>query len=158
MRKENIQTDHRECSDAAIRERMRRTRKGDEVLFNDRQEPLTVIESSDARKEWEVHFATEDGTEVVEFFTARSKSDLAFEKGDEIDAWDPPYVVREIEKHSSAASEDSNCSRLTLEGPRGGEYELWNSGGRTLFQRMSGNTQAWGFGSEVSWFQNQSQP
>ena len=135
---------------------MRQTTNGDKVLFNDRKQPLTVIESSDDRKEWEVHFTSEDGTEVVELFTAMSKTDLAFEEGDEIDAWDPPYMVSEIVEYTSAANRDSNAPRLTLKGPQGGEYELWHSHRGPLVQRTSGDTRAWGFGEEVSWFQNQS--
>jgi len=157
MREENTQTDHRELSDAAIKDRMRQATNGDKVLFNNRKQPLTVIESTDDRKEWEVYFTTEDDTEVVELFTALSKSDLAFEEGDEIDAWGPPYVVSEIVECTSAASQDSNAPRLTLKGPQGGEYKLWNSYRGPLVQRTSGDTQAWGFGKAVSWFQNQSQ-
>ncbi|MDL0123477.1 hypothetical protein [Halobacterium salinarum] len=154
MLDEDIQADHRELSDEAITQRMRRTQEGDEVLFNDRKEPLTVVECSDDRKEWEVHFLTEDDTEVVELVTALTKDHLAYEIGDEIDAWDPPYVITDIIEHSSVNSNpDAPC--LTLEGPRGGEYTLWHSHQGIKSRCTSGDAQTYQWGENVQWFQNQ---
>lgn len=156
MQDENVQADHRDLSDAAIAQRMRQAQEGDEVLFNKKEKSLTVVECSDNRKEWEVHFRTEDDTEVVELVTALTKEDLEYEVGDEIDAWEPPYVVTDIIEHSSVVDSDTNTPWLTLEGPRGGVYTLEHSHQGVKCRHTSGNAQTYQWGSNVQWFQNQS--
>lgn len=155
MLDEDIQADHRNLSDAAITQRIRRAQEGDEVLFNDREESLTVVECSDDRKEWEVHFLTEDDTEVVELVAALTKDDLAYEVGDEVDAWDPPYVVTDIIEHSVVDS-NPDAPWLTLEGPQGGQYTLWHSHRGIKCRCTSGDAQTYQWGESVRWFQNQS--
>jgi len=153
----NIQTDHRDLSDAVITQRMQQTCEGDKILFNDRKEPLTVIECSDDRKEWEVHFRTEDGREVVEVYPALSKDDLVFEVGEEIDAWKPHYEVTDIIEHSSRRGNDSNAPWVVLEGPQGGKYKLEHSLDGIKSRNVSDGTQLDPWGANVWWFQNQSQ-
>lgn len=155
MRDANIQTDHRDLSEAAISHRMQRTQKGDKVLFNDRKEPLTVIACSDDRKEWEVHFRTEDGRDVVEVYPAVSKDDLVFEVGEEIDAWKPHYVVTDILEQSSVSDDDSNAPWVLLEGPQGGKYKLEHSLEGIKSRNISGDTHPDPWGANVWWFQNQ---
>jgi len=156
MQDKNVQADHRDLSDTAITQRMRRAQVGDEVLFNKKKRPLTVIECSDDRKEWEVHFRTEDDTEVVEIVTALTKSDLEYEVGDEIDAWEPPYIVTQIIEHSSTVDNDPNAPWLALEGPQGGEYTLAHSHQGIKCRHTSGDVQTYQWGSNVWRFQNQS--
>ncbi|WP_256393743.1 hypothetical protein [Natronoarchaeum rubrum] len=156
MADSNTQTDHRTLSRAAIKERMLQTEKGDEVLFNSKEKPLTVVEPAEDVKEWEVYFEADDENEIVELYTARTRDDLVFEVGDEIDAWEPTYKVAEIEKLTSSSAKDPIDHTLCLKGPQGGEYVLWHSDRGVLFRCTSADRQLWN-GFKVDWFKNLTQ-
>lgn len=156
MSNTNNQVDHRELTQGAIKERIRKTKTGDRVLFNKRVEPLRVIECPGEMKEWEIDFTPDDFQIVTITRTARRKQDLPYEEGDEVEwqpgPWEPPYRVSDIYECQCTTCKDLDEYELLLEGPQGGEYLIKNRGKEIGVFNVSSDS---GFWLEVFWFQNQ---
>jgi hypothetical protein len=150
----NHQTDHRELSEEEIKARLLKTLEGDEVLFNDRVQPLTVTKCP--RKEWEVHFRAKEGYEVIKTVSARNKDERLFEVGEsvhyQLGKRAPSYEVTRIDE---CECENLDIHSIKLEGPRGGEYSIRDSRNGVRIHNDSANKPPYG-GSKVYWFENRS--
>lgn len=122
------QTDRRELSQASIRERILATNSGDEVRFNDRIEPLDVLDAGNEYVETEITVRDATGTEIR--LTQPADDGISWTVGEEFhlpahpeDA--QPATVEGVETLDSTVDRYA----LSLDGPRGGRYRIFSDGG-----------------------------
>jgi len=132
---------------------------GDKVLFNNRVEPLEVIECPAEEKEWEVHFVAGEGFETIQTVTGRNRDDVLFDEGatvhHKLDAHDPPYRVESIVECGCSRCNSIDDYQLTLRGPQHGEYLIESSTKGLRVHNISADNPPI-FGSELFWFVNTS--
>jgi hypothetical protein len=154
----NHQTDNRELTEPAIKQRLLNTKTGDRVLFNDRVQLLTVTKCPGEQKEWEIDFSPEGSRHIkTRTEVARTKDELAYREGDVVDwkagPWEPPYEVTDIEECGCSSCNDLDVYELVLEGPLGGEYLIKNTKKGIRWYNTSAD-RSLGIGTPVYWFKN----